>query len=138
MTPTQAATSRVFGSGIRRREDPRLLTGTARYTADFTLPHAACGGLRSARHASSRLKPPAQELTGVVALLRRPRRKRLEVHPFEWLLPNAGLNMRPTTPWTTDVVRYLVTQCRLVANRSIRRTTDTRPDRVTTNRCQRW
>ena len=32
-----ATPSRVFGSGIRRREDPRLLTGTARYTADIEL-----------------------------------------------------------------------------------------------------
>ena len=29
--------ARVFGSGIRRREDPRLITGTARYTDDITL-----------------------------------------------------------------------------------------------------
>ena len=36
--------TRIFGSGIRRREDPRLITGTATYTDDITLPnmvHAA-------------------------------------------------------------------------------------------------
>ena len=36
--------TRIFGLGIRRREDPRLITGTATYTDDITLPnmvHAA-------------------------------------------------------------------------------------------------
>ena len=43
MATTVAAPARVFGSGIKRREDPRLLTGTARYTADY---HAARTALR--------------------------------------------------------------------------------------------
>ena len=37
-------TTAVFGSSIRRREDPRLITGTATYTDDLVLPgmvHAA-------------------------------------------------------------------------------------------------
>ena len=36
--------TRIFGSGIRRREDPRLITGSATYIDDITLPgmvHAA-------------------------------------------------------------------------------------------------
>ena len=31
----------AFGAAIKRREDPRLLTGQARYTDDFTLPGMA-------------------------------------------------------------------------------------------------
>ena len=31
-------TTRIFGSGIRRREDPRLITGGATYTDDVQLP----------------------------------------------------------------------------------------------------
>jgi carbon-monoxide dehydrogenase large subunit len=30
--------SRILGSGIKRREDPRLVTGQAKYTDDFALP----------------------------------------------------------------------------------------------------
>ena len=30
--------TRIFGSGIKRREDPRLITGQARYTDDIKLP----------------------------------------------------------------------------------------------------
>ena len=31
-------TTRIFGSGIRRREDPRLITAEATYTDDVKLP----------------------------------------------------------------------------------------------------
>ena len=31
-------TTRLFGSGIRRREDPRLITGGSTYTDDIRLP----------------------------------------------------------------------------------------------------
>ena len=30
-------TTRIFGSGIRRREDPRLITGQSSYTDDISL-----------------------------------------------------------------------------------------------------
>ena len=30
--------TRIFGSGIKRREDPRLITGKAKYTDDIKLP----------------------------------------------------------------------------------------------------
>src|SRR5262252_4704557 len=33
--------ARMFGSPIKRREDPRLITGQAKYTDDFTLPRMA-------------------------------------------------------------------------------------------------
>jgi len=38
----------VFGSSIRRREDPELITGQAKYTDDLQLPNTAyCTILRS-------------------------------------------------------------------------------------------
>ena len=68
-----ATAARVFGSGIRRREDPRLLTGTARYTDDITLPgmvHAAI--LRSphghARITTTRHERARKAAPGVVAV----------------------------------------------------------------------
>ena len=68
-----ATASRVFGSGIRRREDPRLITGTARYTDDIALPgmvHAAIlrsphGHARITRH---RHVSRAKAAAGVVAV----------------------------------------------------------------------
>src|SRR5438046_9021511 len=48
--------TRVFGSGIRRREDPRLITGAATYTDDYTLPDMVHMILLRSPHAHARMK----------------------------------------------------------------------------------
>ena len=48
-------TSRIFGSGIRRREDPRLITGQASYTDDIKLPHMAHVAILRSPHAHARI-----------------------------------------------------------------------------------
>jgi aerobic carbon-monoxide dehydrogenase large subunit len=53
---TAAKHARVFGSGIRRREDPRLLTGSARYTADFALPGMAYAAILRSPHGHARIR----------------------------------------------------------------------------------
>ena len=72
MTATSAAPTRVFGSGIRRREDPRLLTGTARYTADFTLPGMVHAAILRSPHGHARIRgidtSRAANAPGVVAV----------------------------------------------------------------------
>ena len=47
--------TRIFGSGIRRREDPRLITGTALYTDDFTLPGMVHAAMLRSPHAHARI-----------------------------------------------------------------------------------
>ena len=101
--------------GIRRREDPRLLTGTARYTDDITLPgmvHAAI--LRSPhgharitrdRHERARRARPASSrvYTG-----RRHGQGALKPIPCAWLLPEQQSEDRaPTAALAKDVVRYV-------------------------------
>src|SRR4051812_17813720 len=48
--------TRVFGSGIRRREDPRLITGAASYTDDFALPGMVHLVMLRSPHAHARIK----------------------------------------------------------------------------------
>ena len=64
-------TARVFGSGIRRREDPRLLTGTAQYTDDLKLPRMACAAFLRSTQAHARIRKldvsAARKAPGVVA-----------------------------------------------------------------------
>ena len=48
--------SRIFGSGIKRREDPRLLTGQARYTDDFVLPNMAHMAVVRSPYAHARIQ----------------------------------------------------------------------------------
>jgi xanthine dehydrogenase molybdopterin-binding subunit B len=56
MATTVAAPARVFGSGIKRREDPRLLTGTAKYTADITLPGQLYAAILRSPHGHARIR----------------------------------------------------------------------------------
>jgi aerobic carbon-monoxide dehydrogenase large subunit len=112
MTTTQVAPARVFGSGIRRREDPRLLTGTARYTADFTLPGMLHAAVLRSPHGHARIRgvdtSRARGAAGVVAVFTAADTESgLNCIPCAWLLPNAGLNVAPYRALAPDVVRYV-------------------------------
>jgi aerobic carbon-monoxide dehydrogenase large subunit len=69
---TTTKTETLVGKKIRRREDPRLITGTATYVDDVKMPgmHHAC--IVRSTHAAARIKKvnikPAQERPGVVAV----------------------------------------------------------------------
>src|SRR5215469_12810139 len=69
---TTTKTETLVGKKIRRREDPRLITGTATYVDDIKMPgmHHAC--IVRSTHAAARLKKvnikPAQERPGVVVV----------------------------------------------------------------------
>ena len=64
--------TRIFGSGIRRREDPRLITGTATYTDDLTLPRMVYAAMLRSPHAHARITSidtsKAAAAAGVVAV----------------------------------------------------------------------
>ena len=105
--------SRIFGSGIRRREDPRLITGSATYTDDFTLPGMLHAAMLRSPHAHARIKKidvsRAKQAPGVVLVntgttyLQRV----LKAVPCAWLLPNANLNVAPYQCMGSDIVRYV-------------------------------
>ena len=65
-------TTRIFGSGIRRREDPRLITGQATYTDDIKLNGMAHAAILRSPHAHARINSidtsAAQSAPGVVAV----------------------------------------------------------------------
>jgi aerobic carbon-monoxide dehydrogenase large subunit len=112
MSSISTASARVFGSGIRRREDPRLLTGTARYTADFTLPGMVHAAILRSPHGHARIRridtSRATRAPGVVAVFTGADTEAvLKCIPCAWLLPNAGLNVAPYRALAIDVVRYV-------------------------------
>jgi aerobic carbon-monoxide dehydrogenase large subunit len=71
-TPTITKTETLVGKRIRRREDPRLITGTATYLDDIKAPgmHHAC--IVRSPHAAAKIKSiaidEARKLPGVVAI----------------------------------------------------------------------
>ncbi len=112
MATTVAAPARVFGSGIRRREDPRLLTGTARYTADFTLPGQLYAAILRSPHGHARIRKigssAAKAAPGVVAVFTGADTEGvLQSIPCAWLVPNSDLKVAPYPPLARDVVRYV-------------------------------
>ncbi|MFN7995072.1 MAG: xanthine dehydrogenase family protein molybdopterin-binding subunit [Bryobacteraceae bacterium] len=72
MATTVIRTEPLVGKSIRRKEDPRLITGTATYVDDIKMPgmHHAC--ILRSPHAAARIKSinvqPALERPGVVAV----------------------------------------------------------------------
>ncbi len=72
MATTITKTETLVGKRIRRKEDPRLITGTATYVDDIQMPgmHHAC--IVRSPHAAARIKginvKPAVDLPGVMAV----------------------------------------------------------------------
>jgi aerobic carbon-monoxide dehydrogenase large subunit len=107
-----AAKTRVFGSGIRRREDPRLLTGTARYTADISLPGMTYAAVLRSPHGHARIRSidtsAAKSAPGVIAVYTGADVEGVMQNiPCAWLLPNSNLKIAPYRVMVRDVVRYV-------------------------------
>src|SRR5919198_4264777 len=71
-TPTITQTEPLVGKRIKRREDPRLITGTATYVDDIQMPGMHYAAILRSPHAAARIKSidtrSATELPGVVAV----------------------------------------------------------------------
>ena len=105
-------TTRVFGSGIRRREDPRLITGRASYTDDIKLPGIVHAAILRSPYAHATIKSidtsGAAGQPGVVAVYTgEDTEGALNGLPCAWLIPNSDLKT-PTHPAIAkDRVRYV-------------------------------
>jgi carbon-monoxide dehydrogenase large subunit len=104
--------SRIFGSGIRRREDPRLITGAATYTDDLSLPGMLHAAMLRSPHAHARIRKidtsAAKGAPGVMAVYTSADiGDVLKPVPCAWLLPNANLKIATYRAIATDTVRYV-------------------------------
>ena len=103
--------SRIFGSGIRRREDPRLITGSATYTADIRLPGMVHLAVLRSSHAHARITridvEQAQAAPGVLGVYTGADTEgALQPMPCAWLLPDSDLKIAAYPCIAKDVVRY--------------------------------
>ena len=105
--------SRIFGSGIKRREDPRLLTGQARYTDDFVLPNMGHMAVVRSPYAHARIKAvrtkKAAAMEGVLGVFTGPEMKAAGFGsiPCAWVVPGSDTKTPPYPPLALDVVRYV-------------------------------
>ena len=102
----------MFGSGIRRREDPRLITGAASYTDDLTLPGMLYAAMLRSPHAHARIGAIdvslAQSARGVVAVYTHADIEGvLQPSPCAWLLPDSDLKIAEYPCLAKDTVRYV-------------------------------
>lgn len=101
-------TTRIFGSGIKRREDPRLITGKARYTDDMSLPGMVHMAVVRSPHAHANITgidiSAAASARGVIAVFTG---HDVEMNvPTAWLVPNSELKTPPHPVLARDKVRY--------------------------------
>ena len=105
-------TTRVFSSGIRRREDPRLITGRASYTDDIKLPGMAHAAILRSPYAHAAIKSVgtsgAASQPGVIAVYTgADTAKALNAIPCAWLIPNSDLKTPAHPAIAADKVRYV-------------------------------
>ncbi len=104
--------TRIFGSGIRRREDPRLITGSATYTDDLTLPRMVHAAMIRSPHAHARIRSidtsRAAAAPGVFAVYTHADTEgAVKPAPCAWLLPDSDLKIADYHCLAKDVVRYV-------------------------------
>ena len=104
-------TTRIFGSGIRRREDPRLITGGSVYTDDVTLPGMVHAAILRSPHAHARIAgidtAAAAAAPGVIAVYTGADVEGvLAPIPCAWLPPESDVKAVAHPAIAKDVVRY--------------------------------
>src|SRR5438477_1122809 len=90
------AVSRLFGASVRRREDPRLITGRATYVDDIQLPGTVHVAFVRSPHAHARITgvrtDAARKSAGVVAVVTgKDLAGKVGNVPCAWLIPGADL-----------------------------------------------
>ena len=105
-------TTRIFSSGIRRREDPRLISGRATYTDDITLPGTVYAAILRSLHAHARIRrvntSRAARAEGVVAVYTGADLEGvIGPIPCAWMIPNSDIKGVAHPAIARDVVRYV-------------------------------
>ena len=106
------AVSRLFGASVRRREDPRLITGQATYCDDIQLANMAYAVIVRSPYAHARITSidtsAAAAHPGVIAVYTGSDLEgRVGSIPCAWLIPDSDLVVPDHPPLAIDRVRYV-------------------------------
>jgi aerobic carbon-monoxide dehydrogenase large subunit len=103
------ATARVLGASIKRREDPRFITGKGNYTDDLKLAGMTHAVFVRSPHANAKIRKidtsKAAKAPGVVAIFTGKDMTGVNSLPCGWLLPE--LKIPPHMPLASDAARYV-------------------------------
>ncbi|HXN54686.1 MAG TPA: molybdopterin cofactor-binding domain-containing protein [Myxococcales bacterium] len=106
-----ATTPLMFGSSIKRREDPRLITGKGNYVDDVKLPNTTYACFVRSPHGHARIRnidaSAAKKAKGVVAVYTGKELVEggMKPIPVGWLLPN--IKVPAHQPLAVDKARYM-------------------------------
>src|SRR3989454_3804708 len=102
-----ATDTRLFGKSIKRREDPRFITGRGNYTDDLKLPGMTYATFVRSPHAHAKIRKidvtRAKAHPGVVAIFTGKDLTGVNSLPCGWLLPE--LKVPPHMPLASDAAR---------------------------------
>src|SRR6476469_810427 len=103
--------SRLFGATVKRREDPRLITGKGMYTDDFKLPGMLHMAILRSPYAHARITSldvsKAKQVPGVHAVLTgKDLAGKVNPVPTAWLIPASDLKTPPYHALAIDHVRF--------------------------------
>lgn len=101
----------LIGSAVKRKEDPRLLTGNGCFTDDLKLPGMVYASFLRSPHAHAKIVridvDKAKELPGVVAVFTgQDLAAKMSAVPAMWLLPGCDLKPKDRPALAVDKVRY--------------------------------
>ena len=103
------ATARVLGASIKRREDPRFITGKGNYTDDLKLAGMTHAFFVRSPHANAKIRKidtaKASKAPGVVAIFTGKDMTGVNSLPCGWLLPE--LKIPPHMPLASDAAHYV-------------------------------
>src|SRR5476651_228449 len=105
--------SRILGSAIKRREDPRLITGQAKYTDDIVLPGMVYMSVVRSPYGHARIKridsKKAEAMPGVLGVFIGQQMKDAGFGPIPcaWVVPGSDCKTPPYPPVAIDTVRYV-------------------------------
>ncbi len=103
--------TRVFGSAIKRREDPRLITGEAKYLDDIQLPGMLHAAILRSPYAHAKIKSidtkKAAKVPGVVAVFTGQDFKELPTLPCAWQA--GGVKNNVNSPRVLEIDRVTFT-----------------------------
>lgn len=102
----------VFGTPLKRREDPRLITGKGHFTDDIQLPGMVYMAILRSPYAHARIKridvSAARQLPGVVAIYTgKDLEGKMGTIPTAWLVPDSDIKTPPHHALAVDKVRYV-------------------------------
>ncbi|QSO46488.1 xanthine dehydrogenase family protein molybdopterin-binding subunit [Alicyclobacillus mengziensis] len=104
--------AQVFGSTLKRREDPRLITGNGQYSEDIQLPGMLYASVLRSPHAHAKIVSvnidDAKALKGVVAVYTgKDLQGKIGTVPTAWLPPDSNIQTPPHEVLAVDKVRYV-------------------------------